>query len=873
VLTIGKLGTSRGRLEYYDAQVAAGVEDYYAGRGESPGRWRGCGAAAIGLPSGGRVQRHAFMALMRGRHPVDGSVLREIGARSKVSGFDLTWSAPKSVSVLFAIDDEDTVRHLLAAHEHAVDEALAYVEREACWTRRGRDGIERVRGEGFIAASYRHRMSRAGDPQLHTHVVVANMTCADGRHTALDARWLYAHKSAGGAVYRAVLRAEVSRRLPWVAWRVAGRGLFEVDGVPERVLRHFSQRRIEIEERAAELVGVGAAAELSRERMQGVALATRKAKRYAIDGATWREEAQARAAEHGLGAATLGQLHARPPEEVATPDLKKLAERLSGPEGLTANHNTFAARHALAEIAAAFPQGATMAQLAAASSWYLGQETVVALNQAQHGEARFTAQDLLARERQIIDTTRRRSRQKIGILPVPLVEQVLASQSLPLNDDQASAVRTITSSGAGMKGITALAGTGKTTMIAAVAAAYRRAGWQVIGAAPTARAARQLREIAGVEASTMHSLLARVDRGGGLAPRTLLVLDEAGTAPTRLSAKLVAHAERADAKIVAIGDPGQLGAVQAGGWLAAIARDQDAPELRQVMRQQDLSEREALRALHDGDPDPYIDHKRNEITIHETEIQALLRLVHSWYHAQQEHGRQAAVMITRDNLTRERLNRAARALLKDEGTLTRDGVMIAGREFSIGDRVIARRNDRSADVDNGSLATIITVSSNGAMIVETDSGEPRALDAHYVAAHLEHAYVLTSHAAQGATVTWAGVIGRPTEFTREWAYTSLSRARQHTAIHLISERTDRERERDEYAPPEPDPTAEDTVKALQRAMRRSQAEPLATEQMPSLPSDIPTVHTTPPRASSPTEPNGLELLRSRGAQLGRTLRM
>jgi conjugative relaxase-like TrwC/TraI family protein len=120
-------------------------------------------------------------------------------------------------------------------------------------------------------------MSRAGDPQLHAHVVVGNLTRAAGRYAALDAHALYDHKSAAGAVYRAVLRGEVRARLPWVGWRPAGRGLFEIEGVPEAVLRQFSQRRVEIEERAAELAGVTAGG-LSRERMQGVALATRRPK-------------------------------------------------------------------------------------------------------------------------------------------------------------------------------------------------------------------------------------------------------------------------------------------------------------------------------------------------------------------------------------------------------------------------------------------------------------------------------------------------------------------------------------------------------------------------------------------------------------------
>jgi hypothetical protein len=175
------------------------------------------------------------------------------------------------------------------------------------------------------------------------------MTLAEGRHTALDARALYEHKSAAGAVYRAVLRTEVRERLPWLSWRPAGRGLFELESVPDPLLRHFSQRRVAIEERAAELVGAGVP--LSRDRMQGIALATRKAKSYGVDGATWREETQARAAEHGLGEVELAALRAQMAPESAAVDLASVSTRLSGEEGLTGMHNTFLRRHALAEIA------------------------------------------------------------------------------------------------------------------------------------------------------------------------------------------------------------------------------------------------------------------------------------------------------------------------------------------------------------------------------------------------------------------------------------------------------------------------------------------------------------------------------------------
>lgn len=839
MLTIGKLGVSRGRLEYYEAQVAAGVEDYYAGRGESPGRWRGAGARALGLVVGGRVQRDGFMALMRGRSPMDGRVLREMGKRSTIAGLDLTFSAPKSVSVLFAIAEEETSTALLAAHERAIDAALSYLEREACFTRRGRDGAERLRGEGLIAASYRHRMSRAGDPQLHTHVVVGNLTRAEGRYTALDGRALYEHKSAGGAVYRAVLRAEVCRRLPWVSWRIVGRGLFEIDGVSPEVLRHFSQRRVEILERAVALVGAGAG-ELSRERMQGIALQTRKAKRSGVDGGTWREQARARAGEHGLGDGELAALKRCGRSRPGAPVQAEVAARLSGPLGLTERHNTFARRHALAEIAGEFRHGANVEELEDTTSRYLGDGTVRRLR-PDGDDQRYTTVGLLACEQQILQSAERRRAEHAAELAGQHVEAVLAGWEPALNADQAQAVRTITASGHGIEAVAAVAGSGKTTMLGALAACYQQQGWDVVGAAPTGRAARQLRDAAGIPADTMHSLLLGLTREGGFAPRTVLVLDEAGMAPTRLSARLLAEAERAGVKVIAVGDPGQLGSVQAGGWLAALtASNEDRPALREAIRQHDLGERDALQALHDGDPAAYIEHQQQQIAAHETEQAALTRLVAEWAAARERHGASGVAMIARDNYTRELANRAARAHLHQAGQLPDVEVLISGRAYTPGDRVIARRNDRHHDLDNGTLATVVEIDrGTGAMIVQTDTGQPRALDPAYVARHLEHAYALTAHGAQGGTFDWAGVIGRPEEFTREWAYTAVSRARDQTRIHLIAEPPERDRERDQYAPPAPQRDLAEVRDSLQHAMRRRETETLAANQLMQPPAAIP----------------------------------
>jgi conjugative relaxase-like TrwC/TraI family protein len=709
------------------------------------------------------VERGAFMALMRGRDPVSGVELRRMGSCSTVAALDLTFSAPKSLSVLFAIGEEGLAAALVAAHERAVEEALGYLEREACLTRRGHGGAVRVAGEGFVAASYRHRLSRAGDPQLHTHVVVANLTLAEGRYTALDAHAIYEHKNAAGAVYRAALRAQVRERLVWVSWRAAGRGLFEIDGVPEAVLRHFSQRRVEIEERAGELVGADVAG-LSRERMQRIALATRRAKQYGVDGAGWREQARARAAEHGFGRAELAGLQTRPPSD-ARVDLGALFATLSGEQGLTGRHNTFARRHALAEIAGALPGGVAAFELETVTTRYLSDPGVVALG--GDGDPRYTTVGLLTCEQQIVVGAERRAGERTAVLTSFFVDRVVGQHEPALNAEQATVVRAIASSGRGVDAVQALAGTGKTTMLAALAGCYRQARYRVIGAAPTARAARQLRETVGVAATTMHSLLYEVGRAGGFAGRTVLLIDEAGMAETRLTAALFAHAERAGAKVIAVGDPGQLQSVQAGGWLAALAEQRPELALREVIRQHDPAERDALEALHDGLPDRYLAYKQSDISVHGDEHDAAEALLHQWLAARAAHGAAAVAMIVRDNRTRELLNHLARQRLKAQGRLPQVGVRVGGREYAPGDRVIARRNDRRQAVDNGTLATVVAID-NRHVRLRTDAGQRRALELSYVAEHVEHAYAVTAHGAQGATVSWAGVLGRPEEFTREW---------------------------------------------------------------------------------------------------------
>jgi ATP-dependent exoDNAse (exonuclease V) alpha subunit len=222
-----------------------------------------------------------------------------------------------------------------------------------------------------------------------------------------------------------------------------------------------------------------------------------------------------------------------------------------------------------------------------------------------------------------------------------------------------------------------------------------------------------------------------------------VLFDEAGSAPTRPAAELFARVERAGGKVIAVGDSGQLASGAAGGWFAAVAERLGGPQLREVMRQRNPAERDALEALHDGNPDTYLAVKREQgaLHLHEHQRDALTAILDDWNAPRREHGLSQAVMIASDNATRALLNDRARELLGQEGAIAAEEITIAHQDFRVGDRVIARRNDRSRDIDNGTLGQVASVDSRtGELTVITNGGARRALDASYVAEHLEHAY-------------------------------------------------------------------------------------------------------------------------------------
>ncbi|MFP4150308.1 MAG: MobF family relaxase, partial [Nitriliruptoraceae bacterium] len=787
LLNIGRMGP--GRAGYYLTAVARGedgVEGYYLARGEEPGRWLGSGSEILGLS--GEVTGPQLRAVLDGRHPDTGEPLARHPAR-KVPGFDHTFRAPKSVSLLWALGDRDTAAGVVAAHDAAVDAAIGYLQRSAGYSRRGAGGAETVAVDGFVAAAFRHRTSRADDPLLHTHVLVANLAraCDDGVWRTLDSRKLYAHAKTAGILYQAHLRHELTTRLG-VAWQQVSNGYADIDGVDRQLIEAFSQRCNAIVEHMEQRGESSAAA------AQTATLATRKAKGERVSEAELRDGWFDRATAAGVRPGWHRTLTGRASWE--GPDLDRLWQQLVVEEGLTESSSSFTRRDVLQQLAGLLPAGAPVAWCERVADALLTRDTnlLVALGPTRGnltsvdvirrgdgrvvpvdpGERRYTTKGLLLTEQRAINRSIARHDAQVGIARPPMLDRALARRSL--TDEQAVMVRRLTTSGAGVEVVVGKAGTGKTYALDAARDAWESSGIRVTGVALAARAALELQASAGIRSITLARLLAQVDDhrdGSPLQPGSVLVVDEAGMVGTRQLARLLHHAEAQSVKVVLVGDPRQLPEIDAGGLFRALATRLPAIELTHNRRQSHSWEQAALDELRDGDPDTALAAYRahGRIRTADTAEQLRDRLVNDWW-TTARHDLPGSLMIAlrRDDV--DDLNHRARAKMLEAGQLTGPAVVTAaGVELQAGDRIVCLRNDRRLGVVNGTRATITHVQLRDRTVEAVDDrGARLLLPAGYLdAGHVAHGYAITGHKAQGLTCDHTYTLGTDTLY-REWGY-------------------------------------------------------------------------------------------------------
>ncbi len=856
---------SRGKVtpasvSYYTDVVAGGLEDYYTGRGESPGSWLGRGSAAEDLV--GEVSADQLGRLFAGEHPATGVPLGnpyvvQAGA-DRVTGWDLTFSAPKSVSVLWAVGGGDVGLEARDGHDAAVAAAVGYLDAHAAFSRQGKAGIRQVDTDGLLAAGFVHRSSRAGDPQLHTHVLVSGrVRCGDGVWRALDSRALHRELKTAGMLYHAALRAELNARLG-VTWGVVDRhGQADIAGVPTGLVRHWSSRRAAVEEAATGRIaateanlGRGLTAQERRRAFEVAALETRTAKthddasseglhdRWTVEAdamgfapVSWlpdtvdRDTVRAEVSAEAVVADTLAELAQSCSTWGRTDVVRQVSRR--APAGLDDADQVARWVEHVADEVLADAAVVRMAAPACSPSDDLRRRDGRSVFEP-HGAPRFSTVATLAREQHVVDVTAAGRAAGRSVANRAAAEAAIADHRL--GDDQAAAVRRLTLDGDTVSCVVGPAGTGKSRTMGAAAQAWNASGVPVRGLAVSAVAAGVLQAEAGIPSETIAKFLFEHDRPGAstrpwcLSGGEVVVVDEAGMVPSVDLARLVTIADQAEAKVVLVGDHAQLGAVKAGGLFRLLAHD-DAAELTGVRRFHAEWERHASLRLRDHDPTVvtvYAEHDR----VHGGDRLAMTdQAFQQWAQARQTGA--SVIVCAADHATVDTLAARARAHRVAAGEVEPDGVPAGGHLVGVGDEIVTLRNDRRLTtrgggwVRNGDRWHVLDRHNDGALTIEDVAGRGRTtLPGGYVADHVTLAYAVTIHKAQGVTVDHAVVLVDE-HTTAEGLYVGMTRGRTSNLALAVCDEVDL----DHHAAGEP-PTATEIVTAV---LHRVSAERAALE--------------------------------------------
>lgn len=452
VADIAKL--SAGREDYYVREVAENREEYLSGHGESPGRWLGRGAVALGQQ--GTASKEAFVRVFHGRHPDTGEVLgRKHGTRARPA-FDVVFRPVKSVSLLYGLGDGQVAANVLAAHQEATRQALGYLE-DHVGVRRGHGGHTKLQAQGLLAVGFDHRTSRAGDPLLHTHVIIANRAQGpDGRWTALDGHDLWDHRLAADAIYRGTYQRALSRSLG-VAWSEADRfGNREIVGMPAELVRVFSKRTDAID---CEIERLEAEGRVRTPKLVKWAVhSTRQAKQHEAPASLaerWRTEAT----QHGINVPELlrgvvgrQRQTSNDPAGTGAPEAATVVgvfDQLASPKGLTAQASTFARPQVIAALGdhlVATDRG----QLEALADRFLEERAVSVVADRTATERRWSTPELLDVEHALVAGALARRGEHAGVCSPETVREALAEHST-IGEDQAGMVRDLTLSPDGVR--------------------------------------------------------------------------------------------------------------------------------------------------------------------------------------------------------------------------------------------------------------------------------------------------------------------------------------------------------------------------------------------------------------------------------------
>lgn len=652
MLSLTGIGSVGQTVHYFES------DNYYtrdADEADRAGRWFGDGAKALGLD--GRVAPETFKALLSGKLP-DGTKVGKLGPDGELKhrpGWDLTLSAPKGVSFAALVLGDTRV---IDAHQRAVETAMREVEKHVAYTRVGRDARPEYT-QRLVIAQFLHDSSRNLDPQLHTHNVVMNLTQrADGQWRSIESRPLYQQQIHVGSMYQAELAREM-QRLGYEIERTHDDGRFEVRGIPQALLEHFSSRRKEIEASIQERqltgrAGAEKAALMTRVRKQNVERETLVQ--------TWREQVERlgfnleRIQREAVG----GERKRLSPEDersLSDEAVRWAAEKLSERDAVFSARDLVreAQMHAFGDVS----KGTVEASVKDASI----REIIL---DAVHRDTRgFTTQRALDMERATIRSMRRGQEASRSILGPYTTQWVLERSDL--SPGQKAGAAHFLRSQDRVIGIQGYAGVGKTYMMAFVAEQASQSEYKVRGMAPSASAADVLGKESGIESETVSRFLLRENEAFGR--REVWVVDEASLLSNRQMHDLVRKSEAVGAKLVLMGDTKQLEAVEAGRPFALLQKEgMRTAENKDIRRQREAYYRQAVLAAIEGDARKSLWLLKDKV-VEISDRQERLKSVADFYLSATPDQRDKTLLAVPGREDRDQLNQMIRERLREEGAL------------------------------------------------------------------------------------------------------------------------------------------------------------------------------------------------------------
>lgn len=762
---------------------------------------------------------------------------RELSSKQNtVAGFDLTFSAPKSLSVAWGISSPEQAERLEAAHEAAIEQTITWLEDEVIRARTGAQGIAFHTTNGLLATRFRHWESREGDPQLHDHVVVANrvqITDEQGRvkWLTIDSRSLYKATVTASSVYNQKLANELKQLGVELRERTTPSGDYrsmELAAISDDLIERYSGRRAAITARTEELVTEFVAEHGHQpDRKTRLALAqqatleTRIPKSQAVTRDELREQWRGHlgAEAEQIQQEIITQLDAEPdttsaavqnPEEPGSGvDVDQVAADIVAE--LSARQSVWNRNHVSTRVnmwAASQPGLVTdelrhdvlQAALTKASISITPDVATPALPELLNPDGSsiysppaarlYTSAQVLEAEDLLVDAAHDIN---LPAATQEIFDTVVGEQELQLDPGQIALAQQVATSDQVLTVGIGPAGAGKTTAMRVATQAIARAGARTWGVTVSAAAAEQLETATGMPSVTIAKWLHEHRQGRlHIAPGDVIIVDEAGMASATDLAAITRTARDNGAFVRLVGDDRQLQAIGAGGALKMLTHEADVVRLDQLHRFTDDHEAAASLRLRDqGDVEWYLAQGR----VHGGTAQHTHQhMVQAWT-KDLERGDRVLMMAT-TNSSVDALNLLAQQRRIDEGHVNVSSTITLadGAEAGVGDWILTRRNDRRLTtgtgrsfVKNGDRWTVEAINSDGSVEVVDDHDRSCTLPADYVRQWSSLGYAVTVHRAQGRTVDSAHLLLDTTAIGHDAVYVGLTRGCNSNQVWAVTD--------------------------------------------------------------------------------------